>query len=134
MTFYQQLSPMLEIVKVWKNGFGMKNSTTLPSLANKFFNSLIDENDEPIYTYNDEYMQNFVRQSIKGGRCVVLNQRYISSVSDKSFDNISEELNVNGNVYEIRDKSFEYTNKHRKTIAEKYDLQFKEYRDINQEE
>ena len=32
-------------------GFGMKNSLTLPSLANKYFNSLRDENDEPIYTY-----------------------------------------------------------------------------------
>ena len=37
-------------------GFGMKNSKTLPSLANKVFNSSRDENDEPIYTYNDQYM------------------------------------------------------------------------------
>ena len=29
-------------------GFGMKNCLTLPSLANKNFNSLRDENDEPI--------------------------------------------------------------------------------------
>ena len=29
-------------------GFGMKNSSTLPALANKYFNSLRDENDEPI--------------------------------------------------------------------------------------
>ena len=35
-------------------GFGMKNSLTLPSLANKYFNSLRDENDEPIYTYTNE--------------------------------------------------------------------------------
>ena len=55
-------------------GFGMKNSLTLPSLAIKFFNSLREENDEPIYTYNDEFMRHFVRQSIKGGRCSALNQ------------------------------------------------------------
>ena len=30
--------------------FGMKNSLTLPSLANKNFNSLRDENDEATYT------------------------------------------------------------------------------------
>ena len=30
--------------------FEMKNSLTLPSLANRFFISLGDENDEPIYT------------------------------------------------------------------------------------
>ena len=35
-------------------GFGMKNFLTLPSLANNYFNSFRDENDEPIYTYNDE--------------------------------------------------------------------------------
>ena len=46
-------------------GFGMKNSLTLPSLANEFFNSLRDESDEPIYTYNDEFMRHFVRKSIK---------------------------------------------------------------------
>ena len=41
-------------------GLGTKNSLTLPSLANKFFNSLRDENDEPIYTYINEYMRHFV--------------------------------------------------------------------------
>ena len=50
-------------------GFGMINSSTLPSLANKYFNSLRDENDEPIYTYTDPFMRNFLRKAIKGGRC-----------------------------------------------------------------
>ena len=50
-------------------GFGMKNSLTLPSLANEYFINLRDESDENIYTYNDEYMRQFVRQSIKGGGC-----------------------------------------------------------------
>ena len=54
--------------------FGMKNSLTSPSLANKFFNSLGDENDEPIYTYTDPFMRNFVRISIKGERCKACNQ------------------------------------------------------------
>ena len=50
-------------------GFGMKNSLTLSSLTNKYFNSLGNENDDPLYTYNDEFMRLFGRQSIKGGRC-----------------------------------------------------------------
>ena len=37
--------------------FGMKNSLTLSSFANKYFNCLRDEKDEPIYNYNDEYMR-----------------------------------------------------------------------------
>ena len=55
-------------------GFGMKNSFTLPSLANKNFNSLRDENNESFYTYTDPFMRNFVLNSIKGGRSVALNQ------------------------------------------------------------
>ena len=54
--------------------FGMKNSLTLPSLVNKYFNSLRDEDDEPISTYTDPYMINFVRKAIKGGRCNAFNQ------------------------------------------------------------
>ena len=55
-------------------GFGMKNSLTLPSLANKNFNSLRDEKDERIYTYTDPFMRHFVRQTIKRGRCSAVNQ------------------------------------------------------------
>ena len=83
--------------------FGMKNSLTLPSLANKYFNSLRDESDEPIYTYNDEFMRHFVRKSIEGGRCSALNQYHKSNFSQDVFNIISKELNVNGkdNVREI---------------------------------
>ena len=66
---YARYSKGMEELK----GFGMKNRLTSPSLANKYSNSLRDEGDEPIYTYNDEFMRQFVRQSIKGGRCSALN-------------------------------------------------------------
>ena len=75
-------------------GFGMKNCLTLPSFANKCFNSLRDESDEPIYTYNDEFMRHFVRKSIKGGRCSALNQYYKSNISKEVFNIISKELNI----------------------------------------
>ena len=64
-------------------GFGLKNSLTLPSLANKYFKSLRDENDETIYTYNDPFMRNFVRKAIKGGRCIAFNQNFKSEISDE---------------------------------------------------
>ena len=82
-------------------GFGMKNSLTLPALANKYFNSLRDENDEPIYTYNDEFMRHFVRQSMKGAHCSALNQFYNSNISDEVVNIISKELDIDGNVCEI---------------------------------
>ena len=117
-------------------GFGMKNSLTLPSLANKYFNSLREENDEPIYTYNDEIMRHFERQSIKRGRCSALNQNYKSNFSQEAFNIISKELNVNDNdnVCEIIIKYFEYTNEQRKIIEDEYDSKYNDYRDNDDEE
>ena len=40
--------------------FIMKNSLTLPSLANNYFNSLGDENDETVYTFANPFMRIFV--------------------------------------------------------------------------
>ena len=115
-------------------GFGLKNSLTLPSLANKYLSKLRDEGDEPIYKYTDPFMRNFVRQGIKGGRCTVLNQYHKSTNSDEVFNIISEELNVNDKICEILNKIFEYTKKHRKLIEDEYDSQFKDYRDVDEEE
>ena len=117
------------------NGFGMKNCLTLPSLANKFFNSLRDENDEPIYTYTDPLMRSFVRKSFKGGRCNAFNQHYKSEIPDEVFDFISKELSVNGNICEILEKSFlVFLNKYEKQYVEKFDSKYDDYRDINGKE
>ena len=112
----------------------MKNSLTLPSLANKYFNSLRDENDETIYTYTDPFMGNFVRKAIKGGRCNAFNQYYKSEISDEVFNIISKELNVNGNICEIFVKYFEFLNKYEKQYAKEFDSKYNDYRDIDQKE
>ena len=101
--------------------FGMKNFLTLPSLANKYFKSLRDENDETIYTYTDPFMRNFVRNAIKGGRCNAFNQHYTSEISDEVFNNISKELNVNGNICENLEKFFEFFNNFQKQNAKEFD-------------
>ena len=115
-------------------GFGMKSSLALPSHANKYFNSLRDENEEHIYTYNDEFMRHFVRQSIKGGRCSALNQYYKPTISDQVLNIMSRELGVDGNICEILDKYVELTNKHRKLLEDEYISQYKDYSDNDQEE
>ena len=94
--------------------FGKTNSITSPILANKFFLSFRDDKEEPIYTFNDEYMRYFVRQSIEGGRCGSFNQYYKSIISDEVFKNISNELGIIGNLRKILDKNFEITNKDNK--------------------
>ena len=38
-------------------GCSMKDCISVPGLGWKYFNSMRDENDEPIYTYNDNYMR-----------------------------------------------------------------------------
>ena len=114
--------------------FGLKNSLTLPSLANKFFNSLRDENDEPIYTYTDPFMRNFVRKSIKGGRCNAFNQHYKSEISDEVFNFISKELNVSGNICDILEEYFEFLNKYENQDTKEFDSNYDDYRDIDQKE
>ena len=47
-------------------GSGMKNSWTLPSVADKYFNSLRNETDEPIYTSKNKYRTSFVRRARQG--------------------------------------------------------------------
>ena len=74
-------------------------------------------------------MRHFVRQSIKGGRCLALNQYYKSNISDEVFNIIPRELDNNGNVYDVLDSYFEYTNKHTKIMENEYDSQFNDYRD-----
>ena len=105
-------------------GFGMKNSLTLLSLANKFFNSLRDENDEPIYTYTDPFMRNFVTRSIKGSRCNAFNQDNKSENSDEVFNFNSKESNVNGNICEILEKYFKLLNKYEKQDAKEFDSKY----------
>ena len=112
----------------------MKNSLTLLSLANKYFNSLRDENDEPFYTSTDPFMRNFVRKAIKGGRCNAFNQRYKSEISYEVFNIASKELNVNGNVCDLLEKYFEFVNKYEKQYAKEFDSKYDDYRDINQKE
>ena len=56
-------------------------------------------------------MRNFVRYSIKGGRCNAFIHHYKSEISDEVFNNISKELNVNRNICDLLEKYFEFLNK-----------------------
>ena len=61
-------------------------------------------------------MRWFVRQSIKGGRLCAFNQYYKYKICDVFLKSISEELNVNGNFYDIIEAFLNYKNKHFKII------------------
>ena len=83
-------------------GFPTKDCLSLPGLGWKFFNNLRTEEDEPIYTYNDEYMSWFVRQSIKRGRVCAFNQYFkFEKICDNILKIISEKLNIIEKIYDI---------------------------------
>ena len=83
-----------------------------------------DEDDEPIYTYSDPFIKNFVRKAIKGGRCNAFNQHYKSEISDEVFDIISTELNFNGNICDVLEKYFEFLNKYEKQCAKEFNSKY----------
>ena len=114
--------------------FVMENSLTLPSLASKYFNSLKDENNEPIYTYFDPFLRTFVRNAIKGRRCNAFNQHYKSEISDEVFNIISKELDSNGNMCDLLGKYFKFLNNYEKQYAKEFDSKYNDCRDIDQKE
>ena len=94
--------------------FGMKNSLLLHSLAYKIFNSLGDTSDKALYTYTDTFMRNFARNANKGDKCNAFDQHYKAKLSDEVFNNISQDLDVEGNVCDIPDEYFQYVKKYEK--------------------
>ena len=72
-------------------GFSMEDGLSLPGLRWIIFNSLRLEEDETIYTHNDKYVRQFVRQSIKGRRVCAFNENYKSKLCDDVLKIKSEE-------------------------------------------
>ena len=85
----------------------VENNWTLPSSAYKPLKSLGDENDEPIYCHNNEYLRYSLRKNKNGRICTVFNQNYKVINFEELFIIISTELKINGSVCEILDKCFQ---------------------------
>ena len=79
-------------------------------------------------------MRWFVRQAAYGGRVCVFNQNYKSKNCDDILKIISQELEVEGNVYDFVEGYMNYKNKHFKIFEKDYENQFCEYRSENIEE
>ena len=115
-------------------GFSMKDFLSAPGLGRKYFNSMRDENDQPVYKYNDKYMRWFVRQSIKGGRVCSFNQYYRTKICDNVLKILSEKLNVRGNVYDNSEAYLKNKNHHIQIFKQVYESKFIDYRDIDEQE
>ena len=79
-------------------------------------------------------MRWFVRQSKKGGPFFAFNHSYRYEISDDVSKIISEEINVNGNVYDIVEAYMKDKNLYLKFIKKVYESKFNEYRDVDEEE
>ena len=79
-------------------------------------------------------MRWFVRQSNFGGRVCSFNQNYKSKICDDILNIISEEINVQGNIYDIIEAYLSYKNKHFKIYEKEYENQYNDYRDEDVEE
>ena len=69
-------------------------------------------------------MRWFVHQSIKGGRVCVLYQYYKSKNGDDILKIISEEVNVQGNIYDIIEAYLNYKNIRFKIYEKQYESKF----------
>ena len=74
-------------------------------------------------------MRWFVRQSIKGGRVCAFNQYYKSDHYNDIKRNLSKELGVKGNIYDIIEEYWRYKKKHYEIFEKEYENQFDDDRD-----
>ena len=93
-----------------------------------------EDNDEPIYSYNDKYVRHFIRQSIKGGRVCAFNQYYKPNFCGGILKMLSRKSKVEGNVYDIIEAYMNYENNPIKFIKEENECKFNNYRDIEEDE
>ena len=77
-----------------KAGFGKKECLSSPGLGWKFFNTIIVEDDEPIYIIFDNYMRWFVQQAVNGGRVNALNQCSYSKLCNNKLGYLATRISI----------------------------------------
>ena len=91
------------------SGFGIKDCLTEASLGWKCFGTY--DKDREFYTFNDKYVRNFIRKSIKGGRVAALNRYFESNQCEEILNIIKKHLKLNNNeISNIVDEYLKYTN------------------------
>ena len=101
------------------SGFGIKDCLTEASLGWKCFGSY--NKDREFYTFNDKYVRDFIRKSIKGGRCGAYIRYFESKHFDEIMSTIKKHLKINDNeISNIIDVYLKYINNKRKD----YKLEF----------
>ena len=115
------------------SGFGIKDCLTEASLGWKCFGKY-NKNKE-FYTFSDNYVRSFIRNSIKRGRCGAFKRYFESNQFDGIMSTIKKHTKINDN--KISNKLDEYL-KYINTKRDEYTLEFengeKDYRKINKKQ
>ena len=115
------------------SGFGIKDCLTEASLGWKCFGTY--NKDREFYTFNDKYVRDFIRKTIKGGRVGAFNRYFESNQFDKIMSTIKKHLKINDNeISNIIDKYLKYINTKRDEFILEFENGEKDYRKINKKE
>ena len=115
------------------SGFGIKDCLTEASLGWKCFGTYNE--DREFYTFNDKYVRDFIRKSIKGGRIGAFNRYFESKQCEEILNIIKKYLKINNNeISIIIDKYLKYINTKRDEFELNFENNEKDYRKINKKE
>ena len=114
-------------------GFGIKDCLTEASLGWKCFGTY--NKDREFYTFNDKYVRDFIRKSIKGGRVGAFNRYFESKQCEEILNTIKKHLKIKDNeISIIIDKYLKYINTKREEFKLEFENEEKDYRKINTNE
>ena len=115
------------------SGFGIKDCLTEASLGWKCFGTY--NKDREFYTFNDKYVINFIRNSIKGGRVGAFIRYFESNQCEEILNTIKKHLKINDNeISNIIDEYLKYITTKRKEYTLAFENGEKDYRKTNKKE
>ena len=115
------------------SGFGIKDCFTEASPGWKCFGTY--NKDREFYTFNDKYVRNFIRKSIKGGRVGSYIRYFEQKQCDEILLTIKKHLKINNNgISNIVYEYFKYFKTKHNEFKSKFENDEKDYRKLNKKE
>ena len=115
------------------SGFGIKDCLTEASLGWKCFGTY--NKDREFYTFNDKYVRDFIRKSIKGGRVGAFVRYFESKQCEQFLNTVKIHLKIKDNeISNIFDEYLKYINIKRDKFKLEFEKDEKDYRKINKKE
>ena len=112
-------------------GVSYKKSLTEAALGWSCLGRFLKEGNKIFYAAKNNYVGNFIKQTVHGGRVIARNKKIVSN-SFKDVLNVLEKFyGKDLEVSVLFDKNFKRINKNKNYYKEKYEARFDDYRHIN---